>query len=56
MLLDNIVEKPAIEKVRPTSLLWSLSLDATVVFAYLDPKNTGLDGELWTADAITKNG
>ena len=24
------------------------------MFDYLAPSNTGLDGELWTADAITK--
>lgn len=54
MLLDNIVEKPAIEKAPSNLTSYGRYLLTPEVFAYLDPKNTGLDGELWTVDAITK--
>ncbi|MBQ6355327.1 NTP transferase domain-containing protein [Candidatus Saccharibacteria bacterium] len=54
MTLDNIVEKPAIEDAPSNLTSYGRYLLTPEVFAHLDPKNTGLDGELWTVDAITK--
>lgn len=54
MTLDNIVEKPAIEEAPSNLTSYGRYLLTPKVFDYLDPKNTGLDGELWTVDAITK--
>ena len=54
MTLDNIVEKPAIEEAPSNLTSYGRYLLTPEVFEYLDPKNTGLDGELWTVDAITK--
>ncbi len=53
-LLDNIVEKPAIEDAPSNLTSYGRYLLTPEVFQYLDPRNTGLDGELWTVDAITK--
>jgi UTP--glucose-1-phosphate uridylyltransferase len=54
MTLDNIVEKPAIEDAPSNLTSYGRYLLTPEVFDYLDPKNTGLDGELWTVDAITR--
>jgi len=54
MTLDNIVEKPNIEDAPSNLTSYGRYLLTPEVFEYLDPKNTGLDGELWTVDAITK--
>lgn len=54
MTLDNIVEKPAIEDAPSNLTSYGRYLLTPEVFQYLDPKNTGLDDELWTVDAITK--
>ncbi len=54
MTLQNIVEKPAIEDAPSNLTSYGRYLLTPEVFAYLDPKNTGLDDELWTVDAITK--
>ena len=54
MTLDNIVEKPAIEDAPSNLTSYGRYLLTPEVFGHLDPKNTGLDGELWTVDAITK--
>lgn len=54
MTLDNIVEKPKIEDAPSNLTSYGRYLLTPEVFQYLDPKNTGLDGELWTVDAITK--
>ncbi len=54
MTLDNIVEKPAIEDAPSNLTSYGRYLLTPEVFEHLDPKNTGLDGELWTVDAITK--
>lgn len=54
MTLDNIVEKPAIEAAPSNLTSYGRYLLTPEVFEHLDPKNTGLDGELWTVDAITK--
>ncbi|MCL2110460.1 sugar phosphate nucleotidyltransferase [Microgenomates group bacterium] len=51
--LSHIVEKP--KKDAPSNLTsYGRYLLTQEVFSYLDPKNIGLDGELWTVDAITK--
>ena len=54
MTLDNIIEKPAIEEAPSNLTSYGRYLLTPEVFKYLDPKDTGLDGELWTVDAITK--
>lgn len=54
MVLKNIVEKPKIEDAPSNLTSYGRYLLTPEVFQYLDPKNTGLDGELWTVDAITK--
>ncbi len=54
MTLDNIVEKPKIEDAPSNLTSYGRYLLTPEVFQYLDPKNIGLDGELWTVDAITK--
>ncbi|MFV0484701.1 MAG: UTP--glucose-1-phosphate uridylyltransferase [Candidatus Saccharimonadales bacterium] len=53
--LSHIVEKPATPKESPSNLTsYGRYLLTPEVFNYLIPKNTGLDDELWTVDAITK--
>ena len=52
--LDNIVEKPNIEDAPSNLTSYGRYLLTREVFDYLKPKNTGLDNELWTVDAITK--
>ena len=54
MTLDNIVEKPNIEDAPSNLTSYGRYLLTPEVFDYLKPKNTGLDNELWTVDAITK--
>ena len=54
MTLDNIVEKPKIEDAPSNLTSYGRYLLTPEVFEYLNPKNTGLDGELWTVDAITR--
>lgn len=54
MTLHDIVEKPKIEDAPSNLTSYGRYLLTPDVFQYLDPKNTGLDGELWTVDAITK--
>lgn len=54
MTLDNIVEKPKIEDAPSNLTSYGRYLLTPEVFKYLNPKNTGLDGELWTVDAITQ--
>lgn len=54
MTLDNIVEKPKIEDAPSNLTSYGRYLLTPEVFEHLNPKNTGLDGELWTVDAITK--
>lgn len=53
-LLDNIVEKPAIKDAPSNLTSYGRYLLTPEVFQYLDPRNIGLDNELWTVDAITK--
>lgn len=52
--LENIIEKPAIEQAPSNLTSYGRYLLTPEVFEHLDPKNIGLDNELWTVDAITK--
>lgn len=53
--LSHIVEKPKTPDLSPSNLTsYGRYLLTPEVFEYLIPKNTGLDGELWTVDAITR--
>lgn len=53
--LSHIVEKPKTPEESPSDLTsYGRYLLTPEVFDYLVPTNTGLDGELWTVDAITK--
>ena len=53
--LSHIVEKPEKPEDSPSNLTsYGRYLLTPEVFDYLVPTNTGLDGELWTVDAITK--
>ena len=53
--LSHIVEKPKTPDLSPSNLTsYGRYLLTPKVFDYLIPSNTGLDGELWTVDAITK--
>lgn len=54
MTLHNIVEKPKIEEAPSNLTSYGRYLLTPEVFKYLDPRNTGLDNELWTVDAITR--
>lgn len=53
--LSHIVEKPKTPEESPSNLTsYGRYLLTPEVFDYLVPNNTGLDGELWTVDAITR--
>jgi UTP--glucose-1-phosphate uridylyltransferase len=53
--LSHIVEKPKTPADAPSNLTsYGRYLLTPEIFGYLVPKNTGLDNELWTVDAITK--
>ena len=53
--LSHIVEKPQNPELSPSNLTsYGRYLLTPEVFDYLTSSNTGLDGELWTVDAITK--
>ena len=53
--LSHIVEKPQNPELSPSNLTsYGRDLLTPEVFDYLTSSNTGLDGELWTVDAITK--
>lgn len=54
MTLDHIVEKPNIEDAPSNLTSYGRYLVTPEIFEHLDPRNTGLDGELWTVDAITR--
>lgn len=54
MTLQNIVEKPKPEDAPSNLTSYGRYLLTPDVFQYLNPRETGLDGELWTVDAITK--
>ncbi|MBO7720569.1 NTP transferase domain-containing protein [Candidatus Saccharibacteria bacterium] len=52
--LVGLVEKPDPEDAPSDLASYGRYLLTPEIFQHLDPKNTGLDGELWTADAIAK--
>ena len=52
--LEYIVEKPAVGQAPSTLASYGRYLLTPEVFEHLNPDNLGLDGELWTVDAITK--
>ncbi len=53
--LSHIVEKPKTPDLSPSTLTsYGRYLLTPEVFDYLKPDHTGLDGELWTVDAITE--
>ena len=51
-VLNGLVEKPKPEEAASDLASYGRYLLTPEIFKYLDPKNTGLDGELWTVDAI----
>lgn len=51
--LDNIIEKPDVGKAPSHLASYGRYLVKQDVFEYLNPLNTGKDGELWTVDAVT---
>ena len=51
-VLRSLVEKPAPEEAASDLASYGRYLLTPEIFKYLDPNNTGKDGELWTADAI----
>ncbi len=52
--LVGLVEKPDPDDAPSDLASYGRYLLTPEIFEHLDPKNTGLDGELWTADAIAK--
>ena len=50
--LNGLVEKPEPDAAASDLASYGRYLLTPEIFEHLDPKNTGLDGELWTADAI----
>lgn len=51
-VLRGLVEKPAPEEAASDLASYGRYLLTPEIFKFLDPANTGKDGELWTADAI----
>ncbi len=51
-ILNGLVEKPKPEDAASDLASYGRYLLTPAVFEYLNPDFTGLDGELWTADAI----
>ena len=51
-VLNGLVEKPAPEDAASDLASYGRYLLTPEVFKFLSPDHTGLDGELWTADAI----
>ena len=54
MVLKGLVEKPKPEEAASDLASYGRYLLTPEIFAMLDPKNVGLDDELWTADAIAR--
>lgn len=52
--VEGLVEKPNPEDAPSDLASYGRYLLTPEIFVHLDPKNTGLDGELWTADAIAR--
>ncbi|MBR3204656.1 NTP transferase domain-containing protein [Candidatus Saccharibacteria bacterium] len=53
-VLEGLVEKPKPEEAASDLASYGRYLLTPEIFDYLKPENTGLDSELWTADAIAK--
>lgn len=53
-ILEGLTEKPAPEEAKSDLASYGRYLLTPEIFDYLKPENTGLDSELWTADAIAK--
>ena len=53
-VLKGLVEKPAPEEAASDLASYGRYLLTPEIFKYLSPDYTGLDAELWTADAIAK--
>ena len=51
-ILRSLVEKPEPEEAASDLASYGRYLLTPEIFKYLDPNNTGKDGELWTTDAI----
>lgn len=51
-VLHGLVEKPQPEEAASDLASYGRYLLTPEIFKYLDPANTGKDGELWTTDAI----
>ena len=51
-VLNGLVEKPKPEEAASDLASYGRYLLTPAIFEYLNPNFTGLDGELWTADAI----
>ena len=54
MVLRGLVEKPKPEEAASDLASYGRYLLTPEIFEMLNPANTGLDGELWTADAIAR--
>jgi UTP--glucose-1-phosphate uridylyltransferase len=52
--LDNIIEKPDLGTEPSQLASYGRYLLKPSIFEFLNPSNTGKDGELWTVDAITQ--
>lgn len=52
--LDNIIEKPKQDEAPSHLASYGRYLLKPSIFEFLNPMNTGKDGELWTVDAITQ--
>lgn len=53
-MLHTIIEKPDTDKAPSNLASYGRYLMKPSIFEFLTPQNTGLDGELWTVDAITQ--
>lgn len=53
-VLKGLVEKPKPEEAASDLASYGRYLLTPEIFEFLKPENTGLDAELWTADAIAK--
>ncbi len=54
MRVEGLVEKPKPEDAPSDLASYGRYLLTPEIFEYLQPKHTGLDNELWTADAIAR--
>ncbi len=52
--VDRVIEKPKMEEAPSQLASYGRYLLTPAVFEYLNPAETGKDGELWTADAVDK--